>query len=1072
MQFVGEPIARRHRLWLATVGVGLAVAASARAADRPTTKPATAGAAPTTEPAARPVVQPTALRPVVQLTAQPARDLLTDPSVVGGLLLRELQRQAVLIAARDELGLRTRDMVLREPFTVGGTDGATTVLCETQVRRAAAAGRPTTAALLLSHVDGGRQSPDSYPLADVPVDRATNRDLRRCRFDLPGGPLVDYPRFVAECERASRADYRDAVAAQGVLHGRPAEPTRWADAGSADAGAVDAGAVDPRTSDWMRQLDVYSQYNAARALHGQIRAGGASFERMSALVRAYANLGELTGTDWSAQCKVYTARSLLYAERLVAHENGSARSRYVRAYARAFANLTVAADDDLTAAGRDGACPVPAWAAAVAALARNDHAAAVRAAVLGPWSQRQVAALARKVVSDDDLPDGMTIDDVRAATTPYPGMTVTLTDAFAVREPRMRPMADGVVDRLPVLAFEALKDAPLPAAAAAAVRKLSPKPEQMFDRLAAVRDQLRAAATAGAADAAAEPSPAVLANLVEEEAFLAVVTRAEAAHSGNGQTYQVDESVKTAADPILRRHPWGPYVRALAAGYDANEQGGVKKDLAKVDPRDAGGWVRGAISAVWLNNDRAEAKLLEDRWLRPARLAADTIPVDNGEDADATAVVQAGRVTAGDVSRYDALMRAQDPGNAGVMCQWMRSVPVDRVLHEPGLYDRTLAEVRAKFADRVTVVRLTSDWAVVRGEYAQALSLLAAIDPSDPSPARCRQLGRLRWRLGRPDGAVADLLRGADEAGSGAGDGTDDRSGLSLEAAADLVDLGRPDAALDAVDGSADQATTPAWQLMARCHEAAGRVDDAETCLRMSAAGDPAVRSVDYYLWAKRHGRTNAAALGKAAAAAAPRPADNPLPSALILLADGDPKAAYKQLSRNADNIQFVRVEGNRIEGARPWLGYAELAVAAVATADGRAVDDAFKRAASRQFDDDGFSAAFAALAKADDPAAGAAAFDAWVAHQLDRHDRVDWLSLAGRLMVAAGHKAQGRRYLALAVQTTQYERDEYALAWLALAAGGDDPATLARRPATTRPTTAPTTAPATAPTTAPTTAP
>ena len=32
------------------------------------------------------------------------------------MLLRELQRQAVLIAARDELGLGTRDMVLREPF--------------------------------------------------------------------------------------------------------------------------------------------------------------------------------------------------------------------------------------------------------------------------------------------------------------------------------------------------------------------------------------------------------------------------------------------------------------------------------------------------------------------------------------------------------------------------------------------------------------------------------------------------------------------------------------------------------------------------------------------------------------------------------------------------------------------------------------------------------------------------------------------------------------------------------------------------------------------------------------------
>ena len=33
-----------------------------------------------------------------------------------GLLVRELARQAVLIAGRDELGLETRDQTLREPF--------------------------------------------------------------------------------------------------------------------------------------------------------------------------------------------------------------------------------------------------------------------------------------------------------------------------------------------------------------------------------------------------------------------------------------------------------------------------------------------------------------------------------------------------------------------------------------------------------------------------------------------------------------------------------------------------------------------------------------------------------------------------------------------------------------------------------------------------------------------------------------------------------------------------------------------------------------------------------------------
>ena len=658
----------------------------------------------------------------------------------------------------------------------------------------------------------------------------------------------------------------------------------------------------------------------------------------------------------------------------------------------------------------------------------------------------------------------MTVDDARFATTPYPGMTVLLTDLFSIQDARMRPMADGLVNRMPVLVIERLKDAPLPAAAAAALGKVSLNPDptfpesrwfradstadsstpSIFTSLAALRDALRAATTDRSPDSAAEPSPAVLANLIEEEAFLAVVTRTQASRFGNGQTYQVDQTVK-AARPILRHHPWGPYVDALAVGYDPAEQGAVKADLAKVDPRDAGRWVQGAISATYLANDPREFAVLADRWSTPSELAADAIPADVGSDPGTT-LAQADRATGGDLLRYDELLRRQSPRSAAVLCEWMRAVPPDRVLHGPGVYESTLAEVRAKFADRVTVVNQMADWCDARGAYPDALALLLAIDPSDPSPARCRQLGRLCWKLGRPDEAIAQLTRGADLATSGIGNGIADRAALCDEVAADDVDLGRPDAGLDAVERSADQATTESWDLMARCHEAAGRLDDAETCLRMAAAADAAA-AVDYSLWAKRHARTNAPALGRQAAALK---FDTPVPNALLLLADGDARRAYKYLLANADQVDVSRTRG---EWGRPWLTYAQFVVAA-AGAD--ALDATAKRFAARGFADDGFSAAFAGLVHPADPAAATAAYDDWIAHQLDRHDRVDWLSLAGRLLVATGHKDQGRRYLAAAVQTTQYERPNYALAWLALADLGDDPATLAHRPATPRPTTAP----------------
>ena len=58
-------------------------------------------------------------RPIVALanpTATADPDKLRD--TIGGILARELFRQALLIAARDEMGLPTRDELLGDPPTV------------------------------------------------------------------------------------------------------------------------------------------------------------------------------------------------------------------------------------------------------------------------------------------------------------------------------------------------------------------------------------------------------------------------------------------------------------------------------------------------------------------------------------------------------------------------------------------------------------------------------------------------------------------------------------------------------------------------------------------------------------------------------------------------------------------------------------------------------------------------------------------------------------------------------------------------------------------------------------------
>src|SRR5262245_144087 len=74
--------------------------------------------------------QPQAMREIVPLNAREI-DIIEEKSD-GGILVRELVRQAILIAARDGLGIATRDRVLREPFPRQTSDAFTSVHVETE----------------------------------------------------------------------------------------------------------------------------------------------------------------------------------------------------------------------------------------------------------------------------------------------------------------------------------------------------------------------------------------------------------------------------------------------------------------------------------------------------------------------------------------------------------------------------------------------------------------------------------------------------------------------------------------------------------------------------------------------------------------------------------------------------------------------------------------------------------------------------------------------------------------------------------------------------------------------------
>jgi tetratricopeptide (TPR) repeat protein len=930
--------------------------------------------------------------PVVQLTVQPPRFLLARKSCVGNALLRELQRQAVLIAARDELGLGTRDMALREPFAPHGASGVTTVLIETRIAR------NQMAQICLARFDGN-QPKDPYALADLQVDQSQNTCQQWAGFAIKRDPLVNYLEFVAQCEKASRTSYLDALRAEKILGDFQPRPIHWA---SGDAPA------DAQALKYLRRMDVFSQYLAIRQLHAQIARDGASVDRLSALVRGYANLGQLTSNQCSQADKVFFARSLLYAERLVVHENSSPASLYVRAYSRAFAGLHAAALSDLDAAGKQNAPP---WADLVAGLCRYDPAIIEQALATGPWQYRQLATFLAAVVADDDFPAAFEQDAVNRALGNYPGMfalALLSTDAGDAATPRP---SDQVVNAVPVLMEDALKEYPLPHAVRQAVGWLTPG-DDSYQQVASVRDRLDAAALRVPCETA-EPSLGVLADLIEQQEMVGVIHKAQTLHN-NGSAGSDGAKFVSSVQPILKVHPWGPYVEALMIDQSTDAEG-FRKKLSEIKDNTPGVWVEEAMDELGLSDTDSNSEPAQP-WAKAANLSADSL-VDDYTPATASA-----KAINHDLVRYLSLMQKTSPHSATLMEAWLRAMPAHRVERDKPMYEQAMARVQTEFADRPAVMLAACDWCEQRGDFQRSLNLLQRIDSIEPNGEVCERLAKTVRHLGRHEEAIADLMRGITLA-SGP---SPDNGSLYQRAACYLIDDGRYDDALAAIQMSADAPTPRVWQLMARCYEAAGRLEDADECLRQQALADPAA-SVQYYLWARRLDRRDANGIRCKAAAAVAQPGDSIEPAFYLNLADDREARAVDVLTKNFDKLSDA-------------FDFAQVMILAKKQGNSALFSRATAAMKTRNLSNFEFGDQLKLLAAAADLPAGMSVFDDWANRQLDDENAVDWYSLAGRYLVAAGHVAEGKAYLARAVRCTPRERENYYLAWRELKKMGEDP--------------------------------
>jgi len=277
-------------------------------------------------------VRPGEVHPVLILE-RPAAPAIGAESFQGGVIARELVRQALLMSAREQLGLATRDAVLREP-----TEGLPKRTIGADIKFIA--NEPSHFIL--------KQNDESFADFEMEVTVAEKG--------------VDYLQLCQLAEKLSRDQLPKALKKAGF----DGKANEW----------KDSLGVHRITEKRLLKWNIQDQFGAIRELHAQMHGEGESPQRLGALVRAYANLGSLTDCFWSPAHKVFKARSLLYAQRLIAKEDSSFAQWHL-AYALALAGLNQPAREVVKKATEMPASedrPAPAWTEALNAFVVGDNA--------------------------------------------------------------------------------------------------------------------------------------------------------------------------------------------------------------------------------------------------------------------------------------------------------------------------------------------------------------------------------------------------------------------------------------------------------------------------------------------------------------------------------------------------------------------------------------------------------------------------------------------------------------------------------------------------------------------------
>ncbi len=232
---------------------------------------------------------------------------IQNSSVPNWRLLRELGRQALLIAAREELALNTRDETLGEIFPESvkhdKTDVFVSVRCQFD---------GSVRYQLWLAAKPGELLPAKK---EKPHDAQVILDEVEKLQPMIGGDLADKLRALGFEGNAKPANEKN----------------------------LPPDSIEGQ----LLEMNFVSAFAAVRAAHAAIAEKGESRAWLAVLARGYAHLSLMTEHHWKSDTEAFAARALLYAERMVAANPNDWQAHAARAYVRAIVGLHGAAFNEL-----------------------------------------------------------------------------------------------------------------------------------------------------------------------------------------------------------------------------------------------------------------------------------------------------------------------------------------------------------------------------------------------------------------------------------------------------------------------------------------------------------------------------------------------------------------------------------------------------------------------------------------------------------------------------------------------------------------------------------------------------